>query len=95
MSKLIQMNVRLEVGGRTFSISASDGKTNYRDLTESTTGRYVTEKQSAMLGKLAGVIESAVGKLALPAEPAAKAAKPAKGAKVAAKAAPKGRAKKG
>lgn len=95
MSKLVTMNVRVEVGGRTFSISANDTKVNFRDLTESTTGKFVTDKQAAMLGKIHAQAAATVGKLTLPAEPAPKAAKAAKApAKAAAKPAPKAKASK-
>lgn len=94
MSNIVSMNLRVSVGGRTFSINSDAGKVNYRDLTESRTGKYVTEKQSALLGKLNAAVEAAVGKLALPAEPAPKAAKAAKAAPKG-KPGPKPKAKKG
>lgn len=75
---LVSANIRASVGGRVFSINIEGDSVNYRDLTESRTGKFVTEKQKAMLGKVVTAATSAVGKLSLPSEPAAKPAKAAK-----------------
>jgi len=90
---LVSANVRITVGGRTFSINADGDSVNYRDLTESRTGKFVTEKQKVMLGRVVAPLTGAVAKLSLPTETAPRAAKvvvKAKAAKPAAKAKAKG-----
>lgn len=90
MSELISMNARVKVGNRTFSVNVTEGGVNFRDLTESRTGKFVSEKQAKMLDKVINAARTSAGKLTLPVEAKEKAAAPRKAA---AKAAPKGRGK--
>lgn len=78
MSELISMNARIKVGNRTFSVNVTENSINFRDLTDSRTGKFVTEKQSKMLDKVINAARTSAGKLTLPTETQERTAEPRK-----------------
>jgi len=62
--------LRLTVGGRTFAVKSTSGRVSYRDITDSKTGKFITEKQAKMLDALRERIVKNVESMKLPTEKA-------------------------